>query len=175
MNRIAALVTILVFAFSLWSQNPPAMPKPGPEHQRLHYYAGDWKVEGEAKPSPFGPGGKFTSTDHDEMLGDFFLLIHSEGNGPMGPQKSVAALGYDPKEKVYTYDGFTTYGEHGKATGTVSGDTWNWTFSGDEGGKSFKGRITIKELSSTAYTFTEEMSIDGGPWTKSVEAKATKQ
>ncbi len=59
----------------------------------------------------------------------------------MGQQKTVAVMGYVPKEKVYTYDGFTTSGERNKATGTVSGNAWVWTFSGEEQGKSFKGRF----------------------------------
>src|SRR6266566_5274807 len=128
----------------------------------------------EAKPSPFGPGGKITAKDHNVMLGDFFVVFHSDSTGPMGQQKTVDVMGYDPKEKVYTYDGFTTSGERNKATGTVSGNAWVWTFSGEEQGKSFKGRFNLTEDSPTSYSFSEEMSSDGGPWTKLEEGKATK-
>ena len=83
-------------------------------------------------------------------------------------------MGYDPEEKVYTYDGFTTLGERNKATGTVSGNAWVWTFSGEHQGKSFKGRFNLAEDSPTSYSFSEEMSVDGGPWTKIEEGKATK-
>jgi hypothetical protein len=165
---------LLTFAYALFAQTPPQTPKAGPEHQRLHYYVGDWETSVESKPSPFGPGGKTTAKDHNEMLGDFFVVFHSDSTGPMGQQKNVAVMGYDAKEKVYTYDGFTTSGERNKATGTVSGNTWVWTFSGEEQGKSVKGRFTLTEDSPTSYAFSEEMSIDGGPWTKLEEGKATK-
>src|SRR5207249_9655068 len=78
-----------VFTLALWAQAPPQMPKPGPEHQRLHYFVGDWETITEAKPSPFGPGGKITAKDHNVMLGDFFVVFHSDSTGPMGQQKTV--------------------------------------------------------------------------------------
>src|SRR5437016_1379538 len=116
MKRTATFGSLFlsVFTLALWAQAPPQMPKPGPEHQRLHYFVGDWETITEAKPSPFGPGGKITAKDHNVMLGDFFVVFHSDSTGPMGQQKTVAVMGYDPKEKVYTYDGFTTSGERNK-------------------------------------------------------------
>lgn len=36
-------------------------PKPGPEVQRLGYYLGSWRGEGETKGGPFGPAGKLSS------------------------------------------------------------------------------------------------------------------
>src|SRR6184192_2827317 len=65
-----ASLFLSVFTLALWAQAPPQMPKPGPEHQRLHYFVGDWETITEAKPSPFGPGGKITAKDHNVMLGD---------------------------------------------------------------------------------------------------------
>ncbi len=105
MKRTATFGSLFlsVFTLALWAQAPPQMPKPGPEHQRLHYFVGDWETITEAKPSPFGPGGKITAKDHNVMLGDFFVVFHSDSTGPMGQQKTVAVMGYDPKEKVYTY------------------------------------------------------------------------
>ena len=92
----------------------------------------------------------------------------------MGPINTLAALGYDAKQKAYTFDEFTSTGEHAKGTGTESGDTWTWTFGGEEGGISFKGRFMLKGISPRLYTFTNELSIDGGPWTKLKEGQATK-
>ncbi len=78
------------------------------------------RERGEAKASPFGPAGKFASTDHNRMLGDFFLVIHSEGSGPIGPIKEIAVLGYDAKAKHDTYVGYNSMGLHETSTGTVS-------------------------------------------------------
>ena len=106
---------------------------------------------------PVRTGGKITAKDHNEMLGDFSSAFHSDSTGPMGQQKTVAVMGYDPKEKVYTYDGFTTSGERNKATGTVSGNAWVWTFSGEEQGKSFKGRFDRSdgELAYLIYLYLQ--------------------
>ena len=48
---------------SIASAQERAAPRPGPEHQRLGYFVGNWSTEGEMKPSDMGPGGKMTSTE----------------------------------------------------------------------------------------------------------------
>ena len=177
MKRIAAVAgTVFALFSSLLVAQAPPMPKPGPEQERFHYFVGEWKNEGTMKASPMGPGGKFTGTDHNAMLGDFFLVLHSEDTGPMGPMKGISFMGYDPKEKVYTYDGFDSMGEHERSKGTISGSTWTWLSpEQDMGGKKIKGRFILKEVSATSYTYSYDMSVDGGEWTNIMEGKATKQ
>lgn len=176
MKRAVTLAWIL-FALvcgRLLAQAPP-LPKPAPEHQKLGYFVGEWKNEGTMKASPWGPAGKFTGTDHNSMLGDFFLVMHSEGTGPMGATKDVAVLGFDAKGKVYTYDGYDTMGMHETSKGTVSGKTWTWYSPEEEmGGKKVKGRFILNEVSATSYTYSYDTSTDGGAWTNMMEGKATK-
>src|SRR5262245_33294027 len=63
---------------------PPA-PKPGTEQKRIGYFAGHWNFQGEAKPSPMGPGGKISATETcDWFAGGFQLVCRSKGTGPMG-------------------------------------------------------------------------------------------
>src|SRR2546430_7131255 len=114
MQRAVKMFPVLLLFVTgvLWAQDAPQMPKPGPEQQRLHYYVGNWHTEGEMKASPFGPAGKFTSTDHATMLGDFFVVIHSDGQGPLGNMKTLATMAYDSKEKIYTYDEYNSMGQH---------------------------------------------------------------
>src|SRR5947209_17657756 len=77
-TSIAALVAALLCAVLAAAQDSPQVPKPAPELQKLNYFNGTWKMEGDMKPSPFGPGGKFTGTEHNEwMAGKFFLVSHS--------------------------------------------------------------------------------------------------
>src|SRR5574340_1813741 len=92
MQRVttALLLFVLLAAVLAWGQAPPAMPKAGPEHQRMAYFAGTWHDEGTMKASPMGPGGKMTTTQNNQMLGDFFLTMHTDGTGPMGPMKETA-------------------------------------------------------------------------------------
>ena len=157
------------------AQAPPPMPKPGPELKRIGYFAGSWKTEGEAKASAFGPAGKLTFTDHNEWLpGGFFMVMHSEGKGPMGEMKGLAVFGYNSSEKVYTYQAYNNMGMSESAKGTVSGDTWTWTSESKMGGKPLKTRFIIKELSPTSFTFKFDTSPDGKIWSTIEEGKATK-
>ncbi|HEX5575664.1 MAG TPA: DUF1579 family protein [Gemmatimonadales bacterium] len=153
-------------------------PKPGPEQARLGYFVGKWTAEGEIKPSPMGPGGKFTSTDNCEWFeGRYSVICHSEGNMPMGPSKSIGILGYSPEEKVYTYYGVDNTGMTMSSVpkGTIKGDTWTYTDQGTMGGKQYKSRVVIKELSPTSYSFSMDMQGPDGKWVRTMESKNTKQ
>ena len=88
------------------------IPKPGPELKKLDYFVGHWTAEGDVKPGPMGPGGKFTKEEHSEWMdGGYFVVIHSKYSGAGMPSgTSTAYMGYDTQEKVYTYDAFRQHG-----------------------------------------------------------------
>lgn len=155
----------------------PQPPKPGPEHKRLGYFVGKWTTEGEMKPGPMGPGGKVSSIDTCEWFdGGFSVVCHSTGKMPMGPTKSIGILGYSTEEKVYTYYGVDNSGMTMASVphGTLQGGTWTYTDEGLMGGQKMKTRVTIKEESPTAYTFTMEVAGPDGKWAPMMEAKSTK-
>ena len=87
-------------------------------------------------------------------------------------------MGYDPEQKVYTFEVFGDDGSVGRATATVSGDTWVLLApvinTCQQGADKVKERYTLKEVSPTSYTFIGEISTDGGPWTEIEEGKAKK-
>jgi hypothetical protein len=173
--RFTAIACILLFAIALPAFAQMDMPKPAPELKKLDFYSGVWNSEGELKPGPMGPGGKFTSVDRNEwMQGGFFLVTHSTFKSAMGDGVETAYMGYNPDEKVYTYDAFTSTGEADHSKGTVEGDTWTWNSEQLMGGKMMKGRFTMKLLSPTSYTMKYEIS-DGTNWTTVMEGKGTKQ
>lgn len=148
---------------------------PAPELKKLDYFVGTWTLDGEMKPGPFGPGGKMTETEKVEwMQGNFFLVLHDDFKSDMGNGIGVAYMGYNPDDKVYTYDAFNSMGEAGHSKGTLSGDTWTWTSEDKMGGKIVKGRFTIKEISATAYTFKYETAGPDGAYASMMEGKATK-
>jgi hypothetical protein len=155
----------------------PGPPKPGPEHQRLNYFVGKWTAEGDMKPSPMGPGGKFTSTDECSWFeGRFAVVCHSQGKTPIGPSKAIGILSYSPEEKVYTYTGVDNSGMTMTSVprGTVQGDTWTYNDESMMGGQKVKTRVVIKELSPTSYTFKMDMQKPDGTWATMMEAKNTK-
>ena len=176
MKRVIVILPIVMLLLSMLVQaQAPPKPTPGPEVKKLDYFMGTWKMEGDVKPSAFGPGGKMAETDHSEwMPGGFFLLIHSETKAPIGEGKGLAIMGYKPDDKVYTYHEFDSMGETISATGTVEGDTWTWHSEDKMGEKIMKGRYTVKVLSPTSYTFKFEMASDTGEWNTVMEGKATK-
>ena len=155
----------------------PQAPKPGPEHERLGLFVGSWTSEGEMKASPLGPGGKMTGTDRCEWFeGKFAVVCHNEGKGPMGQVKGLGIMSYSPEEKLFTYYGTDSSGMTMAtvAKGTVQGDTWTYSDESKMGGKTIKGRYTIKVLSPTSYTFKWEMQGDSGQWMSVAEGKSTK-
>jgi hypothetical protein len=154
----------------------PEAPKPGPETKKLEVFAGKWKGESEMKPGPWGPGGKMTSESECTWFeGGFEIVCRETGKGAMGNMKSEAVLGWNGEEKVYKYMGFDSMGMMGSATGTVSGNTWNWTGEDKMGGKMIKSRYTIVVASPTSQSFKWETSEDGKTWSTAAEGKSTKR
>jgi len=174
--RRASVIAITTFLLSIAAFAQPPVKKPGPEHKKLDYFTGTWTSEGDSKPGPMGPGGKMTMTqDAKWMDGGFFVVIRSEYKTPEGDGTGISFLGYDPQDKVYTYDELNSQGEPVHAKGTVDGDTWTWTSDMKMGPQTAKGRFTEKILSPTSYTFKFEMSSDGTKWDTAMEGKATKK
>jgi hypothetical protein len=153
-------------------------PKPGPEHKRLEYYVGEWTAEVEVKANPFMPAGKYGSEDECEWFeGGFAVICESEGTGPLGKMESVAIMGYNAEEKVYTYYGVDNTGmvPASVAKGSVQGDTWTYTDESKMGGKLVKSRYTLQHVSPSSYTFKWEVEGEGGKWATLMEGKTTKK
>ena len=178
MKRTPAVTFAVLLLSSLFAvaQQPPPMPKPGPEQKNLGYFAGNWKTTGDVKPGPMGPGGKVTGADHIEwMPGGFFLVSHTQGSSStMGKWTGLAIYGYDAEKKVYTFDEFDSVGENIHATGSFDGKVWTWTSDSTMGGKPMKGRYVVTVTSPTAYTFKFDMSVDGANWTPVMDGSASK-
>lgn len=171
--RSVLLLSSVLIASTAFAQ--PAMPKPGPEHKKLDYFVGNWSSEGDMKPSPMGPGGKMNMQEENKWMdGGFFVVIHSSFTSAMGNGSGIAFLGYDPQEKVYTYDEFNSYGESNHSKGTVDGDTWTWLSDVKAGPQTVKGRYTMKILSPTSYSYKFEMLPDGKAWTVILDGIDTK-
>lgn len=156
--------------------NPMAAPTPPPELKKLDYFAGTWRSTGELKPGPMGPGGKFSSLDHNTwMPGHFFLVTHATSSGVIGHLTEVAYFGYNTNDKAYTYDAFNSMGEAEHFKGNVEGDTWTWTSTAKMGPQTMKERFTVTVASPTSYNFKFEIAPEGGgDYTTVVEGKATK-
>jgi hypothetical protein len=149
---------------------------PGPEHKRLAFYVGKWSGTGDVKPGPMGPAGKMTWTESCEWFaGNFAVVCHADMKGPQGGSKELTILSYNMEEKVYVSYGINSTGYAESSTGTVQGKVWTWPDEGKIGGKPYKMRFTLNEVSNDVYTFRFELSVDGGKtWTTSMEGKGTR-
>jgi hypothetical protein len=177
-NRIFALAFCLVVPAGLaLAQEPEEKPTPGPEHKKLNYFVGDWITEGETKPNPFMPAGKFTSNDSCKWFeGGFAVVCNYKGKGPAGPTKGLGVLGYSPEAKAYTYYGLdnSPMVMLSVPRGTVQGDTWVYDDESEMGGKTVKSRYTIQETTQASYTFKWELLGEDGSWLTIMEGKSTK-
>jgi hypothetical protein len=175
MKRVSVVLLfsmlLAAVATSLAQMGPPA-----PELKKLDYFVGNWTMDGDVKPGPMGPGGKNTGTSKYEWMdGNYFMTSQGGYTGVMGTGKETAYYGYDANKKLYTYDSFSTVGEHNIATGTLEGDTWTWAFDVPMGSATMKGRFVMKVTSPTSYTYKLEFSQDGTNWNLIMDGKATKK
>jgi hypothetical protein len=178
---IIACICSLTLSISSFAQAPTAtaeQPKPGPEVQRLAYYLGTWRGEGETKGGPFGPAGKLSSTiTCDWFAGGFFLVCRGEERGPTGKRTFLNTLAYDEKAKAYTEYGISSLGDSEYSTGgSIVGNKRTFVKDLDSGveGKPIKLRYTEVQVSPTSYTYQAEASKDSGQWTVIAEGKITK-
>jgi len=193
MNRlIIVCICSLALSISSFAQAPTATPvtttpgqpataqqsKPGLEVQRLAYYLGTWRGEGETKGGPFGPAGKLSSTmTCDWFAGGFHLVCRGEERGPTGKRTFLNILAYDEKAKAYTEYGISSLGESEYSTGgSIVGNKRTFVKDLDSGveGKHTKLTYTEVQMSPTLYTYQAEASINGGPSTVIAEGKITK-
>jgi hypothetical protein len=176
-SQALAVLTLSAVA-SLASQQPPQAPKPTAEHQKLAYFVGTWTMTGEMKPSPFGPGGKVTSTETCEWFdGGFAVVCRSQGTSPMGPTKGFGIMGYNTEEKIYTYYGVDNSPMNMASVprGTISGQTWTFQDEAMMGGKKVKSRFAMNITSPTSYTAKWEMEQAPGKWGTVMDGTATKK
>ncbi len=165
MKRLTFVVVAagLVVLFVRAAAQAPAPPKPGPEVQKLQYFVGQWKFDGDNKESPFGPAGKFSGTETCEWFaGGFQVICRGETTAPTGKATTLSIVAYDQETKEYTYYGIDSTGFSALARGTVKGDTWTYTWSGTVGGKPAKIVATM-QTSPSFYTGTTEAAFGGGP------------
>ncbi|HEV8182743.1 MAG TPA: DUF1579 family protein, partial [Candidatus Angelobacter sp.] len=165
---------LLVVGLGL-AQAPAGPPKPGPEHQKLAYFAGKWTNEGDMKPSALGPGGKFSSSSTCEWFdGNFALVCHTDGATQTGSMKGLSIMGWDPAAKTYTYFSTNSSGQGGFSRGTVKGDTWTWNNETTMNGKPMVVRFTLKQVSPDVATYKFEMGAPGEPLKLMMDGKQTR-
>ena len=171
------LAVAVVFCFTLVAAQEGAI-KPGPEHERLGFFVGNWTGEGKVNESPMMPAGPMTGKSRCEWFdGKFAVVCHEESSGPMGKTKGIGIMSYSADAGAYTYYGTDSSGMMTMTTvpmGKVDGKTWVYNDESEMGGSVMKSRFTIVETSATSYTYKFEMEGQDGKWMTIMEGSAKK-
>jgi ketosteroid isomerase-like protein len=146
------------------------------ELKALDSFAGKWAMTGEAKaPSMFGPAGKSTLTmDCRWQAGGTNLFCTVDGTLPGGPYHDVMIHTYDAAAKAYRGFDADNTGMASPFGLSISKDAWTYTYDMKMDGKPVKVRSTIFNLSKDGYSFKQEVSVAGGPFTVIVEGAGRK-
>lgn len=117
MRRVSTVLLASMLFLAVANSFAQMPPPPAPELKKLDYFLGSWTMDGDVKPGPMGQGGKTTgSTKFEWMDGEYFMVSQTSHSGVMGEGTDTAYYGHDAKKKVYTYDSFSSVGEHNVAT-----------------------------------------------------------
>ena len=170
------IVTISVALCTAVMTLAQAPPKPGPEHQRLAAFIGNWTFAGEMKPGPMGPGGKMSGTDRVSWLpGGFFVERRFAYKSPVGEMGGMEILGYDGAKKTYTYNFFDNMGTMGAGTMTLAGSTFTATGTASSSGMVMHERCALTFGAGNATLNVKcETSMDGKTFAPFIEGTSTK-
>jgi len=173
-KRVAFTLIILLVFSSIYSL--AQAPTPSPQHKKLGFWIGTWKIEAEGKETPLWPAGKYYGTMTAKWFeGGFHVITNYNWSGEMGDYSELDIFGYDVgSDEYYCYviDGF---GGGDVFKGKVSESVWIYVTDRKAEGKAIKFRWTVKNESPSLITWKSELSINGGPWILGGEAKAVRE
>jgi hypothetical protein len=168
--RISVRSLFLLAAFlALPALAGTASAQPTPEHEKLSYWNGSWKVESEIKPSPSFGGGKLAGTETCESFSNLHAVCKSELTGPTGLYRSTRLISYVPALKQYAQYTIDSIGYASLAMGALQGGTW--TFTTDLGSAKIR---SVMKTSGGSYTTTSEYAGADGKWVTTATSKAAR-
>ncbi len=156
----------------------PAMPKPGPEMERLKFLLGTWEFKSEYQKTPMLPqGAKETGWYKAQMgPGGFSVIADFDADGPMGKEIGHQLLVWDPKEKTYKL--FTL----GNSFPGVIAATARWeggelvtSAEFSEGGMKMSLRSVYKDIQEKSVTIEEWLKAGDAPYQLFLKTIATKK
>ena len=164
------LKATVVFATLLFAGLPlAANAQPGPEHKKLDYLVGKWKVELEIKASGTTPASKASGTEECEWFANLHIVCRGEATGAAGLYKNMRTISYVPALKQYASYSVDSLGYAVLTMGAIDGA--KWTFNSDIGGYKMRSVMATKK---DDYTATAEYAGADGKWVPTSTIKATR-
>jgi hypothetical protein len=166
MKRAVVIIGMLTWVAAIAARAETPAPQPGPAHQKLEIFVGNWTFQGEIRAPPLGPAAKTSGTLTGRMvLGGFFLEFRGEERDASGAITAqwLELDGYDSVANRYTWISFDDRGNTLAATDMIEGNTMTYEGTGVQEGRQFKLRgslVVAPDLMS--FVDTMEISVDGG-------------
>jgi hypothetical protein len=170
---IIVLVALIVPCVARAQAQPAQPPKPGPEVQRLSYFAGSWNLTGEVKAEPVG---KYSGTVSCEWFeGGFVLICKGSTTGVNGPSSEMHIFSFSPQDKAYNWYSIGNTGASRTVKKmTVDGKKWICDAEGTYQGKPAKYHYEWIEESPTVWTYGYTRSVEGGAQLPIIQTRVTK-
>ena len=170
----AAIVVVMLSTAAA----PAQSSKPGPEHQRMHVWLGDWVWEEETRDSPTEDWLKSSWTGQARLMpGGFFVESRWKGDVKGQEVTSVEIEGYDPIKKTNVTSYFNSDGTMGNVTSAIykgNLEEVRYTSIGANG-KRFEARCTWNfGADSISLSGSCEQLKDGEWWLFRRVVRATK-
>jgi hypothetical protein len=137
---------------------------PGPEHNRLNIFAGEWRTEGQTIADSNSPSVPIRSSDVYEQLPGGFFIVH-RWNGRVGDDDvhGIEVIGYDAERHAYRTHFFDNTGGSGSEVLTVRERTWTW-LGEHVMGVAWHRCISVVSEDGNTMRARHERSTDGKTW-----------
>lgn len=144
-------------------------PKPGPEHQKLAVWVGDWAYEGESKATPLGPAGEIKGTESSRLILDGFVWEDNWRDEPMGGHagRGLILMRYDPEKQAFVDYWFGNDGSFSSTIHTVKGNVWTGLGTQtDAKGRRYQAKYvrTLAADAKTIHTVAAYSADNGKTW-----------
>lgn len=163
-----ALLCLASSAIGQTAQRPNAPP----ELRQLDAWVGKWSCEANTISANI----KYAATMQCAWFaGGFALECRSQYSQPQ-VSSDVMIWGYSGVDKAYTmYSYNTTSVYRSVAKGQWTGTTWTYSRDVVYQGKSAVMRLEGKQESAERFSFQWRRSVEGGPWSTTMEGSCKKQ
>lgn len=172
--RISLLLTICLVS-TAFTQQADELPKPGPEHQKMLEWCGEWTITGKTYTTPLGPGRKIQGKWIGRPILDGFAIegiYLYDGYGPTGETQAKEITSYDPATNTYHYLFLSNNGYREQAPFTVEGAVAAWEGTQVIEGKEYQFRGSDTDLpDGSGFIRKGEISADGKTWQPLIEAR----
>jgi ketosteroid isomerase-like protein len=172
--RISFLLAICLLG-SAFAQAASDLPKPGPGHQKMLEWCGQYDITGKTYTSPLGPAHEIKGKWIGRPILDGFAIEGTylyDGLGPTGETEAKEVVSYDSATDKYHYLFLANKGYCEQAYFTVAGPVAAWEGTQLIDGKTYKFRGSDTDLpDGSGFVRKGELSADGTTWQPNMECR----